>query len=479
MENQKLVEPTVFISYSWTSKEHEDWVLQLATRLVSVSRIKVRFDKWDLRTGQDKYHFMESMVKSEEVDKVLIICDSGYKEKADSRQGGVGTETQILTSEIYNQVDSTKFIPVLAERTEEGREIIPTFISSRMYRDLSNEETFEDEYELLTRDIFEVPMYQRPALGSFPSFLTDQKVSDFPIKETLRNIDKAKYSTPNRMPGLIRKFKDNYFSTLEEYEINYEQLSSSPNYEIIIDKINELSPLKNDFIKFIECVEEAGILSSDVIIDFFEGLCTFTDIKIVNNQSTSPLQFDHFKFFINELFLHTIMHLIKSRNYIIIGELLRNIYFIEFLRETKEFNFTQFNFHCDSIYYRNQKLSLNKISLQASLLMERVGPANEKKLIEADLLLYNASKILFNNDMYSVWYPRTTAFEWKSREQVVFFSKLKMKKHFEDVKYIFDVENVEELKKKLKDITLDKSITGFGNTPLLTNSIKIEEIGSI
>lgn len=47
---------------------------------------------------------MESMVQDSSIDKVLIICDKGYKEKADDREGGVGTETQIITPTLYGKV---------------------------------------------------------------------------------------------------------------------------------------------------------------------------------------------------------------------------------------------------------------------------------------------------------------------------------------------------------------------------------------
>ena len=49
--------PKIFISYSWSS----DWlVVPLAERLVSHG-IDVVLDKWDLKEGQDKYAFMETI----------------------------------------------------------------------------------------------------------------------------------------------------------------------------------------------------------------------------------------------------------------------------------------------------------------------------------------------------------------------------------------------------------------------------------
>ncbi|RZK14665.1 MAG: TIR domain-containing protein, partial [Flavobacterium sp.] len=92
-ETQKT--PIVFISYSWSSPKHEDWVISLAERLMS-DGVEVVIDKWNLKEGHDKYHFMESMVNSAEIEKVLLILDKKYSERADQKAGGVGTETQII-----------------------------------------------------------------------------------------------------------------------------------------------------------------------------------------------------------------------------------------------------------------------------------------------------------------------------------------------------------------------------------------------
>ena len=56
----------VFISYSWSSPEHEEWVINIAERLMS-DGIEVIIDKWDLKEGHDMFDFMESMVKSPKV----------------------------------------------------------------------------------------------------------------------------------------------------------------------------------------------------------------------------------------------------------------------------------------------------------------------------------------------------------------------------------------------------------------------------
>ena len=79
--------PRLFISYSWSTPEHEQWVLNLAEELVE-NGVDVVFDKWDLKEGHDAFAFMEKMVTDPEIKKVAIICDKTYCEKADDRRGG-------------------------------------------------------------------------------------------------------------------------------------------------------------------------------------------------------------------------------------------------------------------------------------------------------------------------------------------------------------------------------------------------------
>lgn len=136
----------VFISYSWTSKEHEIWVHDLAVRLME-NGVNVVLDKWDLKPGQDKFRFMETMVQDESIDRVLIICDKGYKDKADSRAGGVGTETQIITPEVYTKTEQNKFIPIVSEKEESFDSYIPQYLKSRIAIDMSTEDVYEKGYE--------------------------------------------------------------------------------------------------------------------------------------------------------------------------------------------------------------------------------------------------------------------------------------------------------------------------------------------
>ena len=170
---QKKEHPKAFISYSWTST---DFALSLAERLRN-DGIDAIIDKWDLSIGNDKHAFMESMVTDDSIDYVLMLCDKTYKDKADSRTGGVGEEAQIISSEVYGKVKQSKFIPVIVEKDENGKEYTPVYLKSLIYVDLSQTSDYETNYEELLRMLYEEPLYKKPELGKKPVWLSENSVS--------------------------------------------------------------------------------------------------------------------------------------------------------------------------------------------------------------------------------------------------------------------------------------------------------------
>ncbi len=127
-----MSDPKLFVSYSWSNSPHEQRVLELATELRQ-SGVDVILDKWDLKEGHDAVAFMERMVTDPEVAKVAIVCDETYATKADGREGGVGTETQIVSKEVYDKQAQDKFVAVVMERSPDGEPYLPTPMSSSTY----------------------------------------------------------------------------------------------------------------------------------------------------------------------------------------------------------------------------------------------------------------------------------------------------------------------------------------------------------
>ena len=157
--------PKVFISYSWKSDDYRHYVVDLASALRSKG-VDTVLDTWDLVPGQDRFKYMERMINDPTIDKVLVLCDKSYMDKANDRKGGVGSETKIITPEIYENSDQNKFIPVVMEKDDEGNAYIPTYLKSSLYVDYTKITGTTD----LLRAIYEIPKYEKPSIGSAPAF---------------------------------------------------------------------------------------------------------------------------------------------------------------------------------------------------------------------------------------------------------------------------------------------------------------------
>src|SRR5262249_44034780 len=144
-------------------------------------------------------------ITDKDIRKVAMICDELYAKKADGRAGGVGTETQIISKEVYESTTQDKFVAVLAARDETGSPYLPTYYKSRIYIDLSNAENSASEFERLLRWVFDKPLYVRPEIGSPPSFLRDEAAPSLGTTTAYRH---ALDAVKNQRPTALGAFDD-------------------------------------------------------------------------------------------------------------------------------------------------------------------------------------------------------------------------------------------------------------------------------
>lgn len=155
--------PKVFFSYSHDNQSHKDWILYLATRLMS-NGVDVILDQWDLALGEDLPRFMESSLR--DADRVLAICTSQYVEKANaSNSGGVAFEKMILTGQMMRNITAERIIPVLRDNDSECR---PTFLESKVFIDFRDDALYQSKYAELIREIHGEKIKPRPPLGDNP-----------------------------------------------------------------------------------------------------------------------------------------------------------------------------------------------------------------------------------------------------------------------------------------------------------------------
>lgn len=157
---------TVFISYfrSEVNKEKLDRLI----KLLEESDIRVIIDERNLEIGGDLPLFMEkNLVES---DFIIVILTSGYKKRADDREGGVGYEAAIMAASLSKRETIKKFLPVTFETYRD--EIVPVFLASKLASDLSDNLdsiTFKGAVKKLKRTILGISMTSQPTPKAGPS----------------------------------------------------------------------------------------------------------------------------------------------------------------------------------------------------------------------------------------------------------------------------------------------------------------------
>lgn len=216
-----MTAPKVFISYSHDSQEHKLWVLELATRLRSCG-VDAILDQWDLGPGGDLPHFMEQGLSSS--SRILMICTERYVQKANAGVGGVGYEKMIVTADLMRQIDSNRVIPIVRQR---GTCTLPTFISSKLYIDLSSKEQFETGFDQLLRDLLNAPLFIKPPLGIAPH---------------LPAIDKAQPTQPSPLTQFMLAICKVYESGSEGGGVKTEAVRRSMNVsKLLFDHARDLA----------------------------------------------------------------------------------------------------------------------------------------------------------------------------------------------------------------------------------------------
>ena len=161
----------VFISYTKSTNEHQDWVKAMAASLRAAG-VDARLDVWHLRPGMDVAQWMCNELDM--ADRVLLVCDELYAQKADGRHGGVGWEIRVIQGDLLQSqaTNPDKFVPIVV--TEDVADGMPTFIKTvyclHWPSSRRDDASLQDE---LVRIIYRV-QEQAPPLGR-PAYMFEKR----------------------------------------------------------------------------------------------------------------------------------------------------------------------------------------------------------------------------------------------------------------------------------------------------------------
>lgn len=438
--------PKLFISYSWSNHDHEQLVLQIATELTE-SGVDVILDKWSLKEGHDAYAFMEKMVTDSEIQKVAIISDKTYAEKADGRSGGVGTETQIISREVYEKQEQDKFVVVVTERDEAGKPYLPTYYKSRIYIDLSEPDAYAENFEKLIRWVYNKPLFVKPEIGKKPSFLEESESvflgTTSIFKRTVDSIKNDKSVALGCFDEYLKLFSEN----LERFRVRDVEGEID---DAIINNIESFVPSRNEYIQLIITVAQykPELEFGERTHRFIESLIPYMD-RPEHITTHSRWDFDNYKFIVHELFLYTLAIFLKFERFEMAAPLLLQQYFVagrsEYGKDTM-IGFINIRQYMESLEHRNKRLNTRRLSLRADMLKERcLGTGIDFRfLMQADFVAFMRAEISASND-YSGWWPETLLYLGHYGSSFEIFARAKSKKYFERAKILLSIESPVEL----------------------------------
>ncbi len=467
MENTTLEKKDVFISYCHKDV-NEEWIDKLATALGQYG-INSIVDIYDLQLGQDLPYFMEQIKK---VDKVLILMGKVYMEKANDREGGVGTETQIISNDVYKDVEQTKFIPIVVNKDANGNAYSPYYLEAKLYTDFSDDNLFAKNIEELVRQIHKLPKRVKPTISEPPQFLIKQNanLSALVIK------DKVSF---DELASVVLKEMDKIKCSHDEYEKEKDDL--------IIKKIEESKEIKDFFIKsFWKMVNDNSVLAEDIISFLEEAYC----IANSYNGAYYEAQNDGCHFFLHEIIIYIVAILYKRKNFKQICQLIKTTYFPDIARShiRKGIHLDYFYYYLESLGYRNTRLNLHRKSLHADFLMQRANTKdidiNFEDVRFADNLILMLSEWFFKQEgNYINWYPVTIIYASYGYDECLQLKKyLVSDSRFNVIIDLFGISSKVEFIKRYNELAIilkdEKRRVDFCTIPSICSIVKPDELFS-
>lgn len=160
--NEEIV--NAFVSYSWDSKEHQNWVMNLTNKLRKKGGVDATCDKFEIHSETtDLYSMMTSAIKDN--DYVIIVLTENYAQKADDLKGGVGFET-MLTKPLLQ--DNSEKLIFITRHDGDMDKAIPFHLKPFYVIDFSNDEDFDEKFKELLHRVYEIPLFKKASLGKKP-----------------------------------------------------------------------------------------------------------------------------------------------------------------------------------------------------------------------------------------------------------------------------------------------------------------------
>jgi hypothetical protein len=437
--------PKVFISYSWSSPGHQATVKQWAERLMA-DGVDVVLDAYDLKEGDDKFAYMERMVTDASVTHVLMFCDKVYAEKADARKAGVGTESQIISKEVYEKVKQSKFLPIVCELDSSGNPYLPTFLKSRIWIDFSTAEAVNEHWEQLVRVLHGKPLHEKPKLGKPPAYLKEEGV---PASPAIAKFSALKQAIVHGKPAL-ELYRQDFLDACIQYA-DALRVRHQPEAEKFAERVladcAKLKLVRDHIVDWV--VLEASVAPSE---EFREALLNFLErlleLKARPQEVTTwnDAWFEAHSVFVYETFLYIVAALLKAGAFHILHEVLTSHYLLPKNLSGGEPRFDNFQH-----FYGYSKVLQDVLAPEGRKLLSPAAELIKRQADRADISFDSIKEaelvvlmMSFISEEHLHWYPQTLYYA--SSSSFPFFFRATQHKGFRNLAIIAGISDVEKLR---------------------------------
>ena len=414
--------------------------------------VEVILDVWDLNEGDDKYAFMERMVTDESVSHVLVFSDQKYAAKADAREAGVGTESQIISQEVYSKVKQSKFIPIVCEFDDAGEPALPTFLKSRIWIDFATPEAANDNWERLVRLLFGRPELEKPDVGAPPSYVTSETAA--PASPAIGKYNALRQAVLQEKPAL-RHYRQDFLDACISYA---DQLRTrvQPDTEAfgqkVLDDCGKLKVVRDHLVDWVLLEGEAR--SEGFSESLIEALERVLALKYRPDEVTSWNDgwFEAHTIFVYETFLYVIAALLRAGAFDVLHEVLSSNYLLPETARGGRRSFDDFSAFLGFAQAVNNVLASEgrKLLSPAAALIQRQADRSDitfDAVMEADLM---ALLMAFVTPSIRRWYPQTLHYAGYSRD-FPFFVRAAQHRHFEKLAVVTGIGDADALRTAVQE----------------------------
>lgn len=360
--------------------------------------------------------------------------------------------SEIISKEVYEKVEQSKFIPIACEFSDDGNPFLPTFLKSRIWIDFSSPEAVNENWERLVRLIFGKPLYEKPKLGKPPAYITNDTAS--PPSPAITKFKAFRQALLQNKKG-VSIYRRDFLSACITYADGL-RVRERPNGDSLGKKVLEdcgkLKHVRNHIVDWVLVESEASPTN-----EFCDGLLSFLEelrglkSRPAELNSWNDAWFEAHSLFVYETFLYAVAALLKTNAYQILHEIFTSHYLLPATERHGDNKFETFNcFHGYSETLQTELAPKGKglYSPAAELIKSQADREDLpfSTIIEAELLILLMAFLNPNAE----WYPQTLHYSPYIRE-FSFFIRATQHKHFLKLATITGISDANQLREAVRE----------------------------